>query len=141
MKLSPLKFFSKFLFLILEEHSSLFPPTYGNSSTRSHPNLSHGRFPSFESLLSLPHTHLQPRGSASAIPPSRGLRPPACPLRVPVVPQAGNKSFPSSPGSSLPCGLQYPFQTFPPSLLSLPCLASCPPGKTEAISHVLPSIL
>lgn len=137
MKLLPLKFFSKFLFLILEEHSSLFPPTCGNSATRSHTKLPHGKAPVLpESLVAVTHPPPAQRLSLrrSSI---LGPRLPACPPQSPPAPQPGNKSVHSFLGSSLPHGLQCLFQTFP----ALSSLASCPPGKTEAISHVLPSIL
>lgn len=116
MKSSPLRFFSKFLFLILQEHSNLFPPTCGNVSIHSHTSLSHGKTPA--QSVSLHHCSSTlslntPQNSSFS------------------GPAGTNKSLRSSLGSSLLCCLWYLFQTFP-SLLFFSC--SCPKEKTEATS-------
>ena len=111
MKFSPLKFFSRFLFLVLEEHSNL-----------SHPHVGTCPFAAAQASLM---EKLQPRASLL------GLNTPQNSSSVSTGPAGINKSLHSSLGSSLL--LAYGIYSRP-SPCSLPSLASCPTGKTEATS-------
>lgn len=101
MKFSPLKFFSKFLLLILQEHGSLVPPRRGNSSIVALRPAS-GRSSALHGPLLLSHAHPSSgSGSSMLLQPGASGLPPAFPPWSPLAP------------------------------LSLPRFASCPTGKTE----------
>lgn len=111
LKFSSLKFFSKFLFLILEEHSRLFPPTCGNTSISTSTSLPQGKAPLFQkSLIAVISPPVAQRFSVLQAPPTRALVLPSILISV----------------STGPTGCECNSR---PSLLSLFSFASFPTGK------------